>query len=112
MLDDYRPDIVSGATARRRTNIYFLATAVAAWMIPVMSALDQSVVALDTRLRVLDVRAGVVLWEGTAEAGNDERPSGIPGETDEHYLHMRLDQIGSDLAARIHDQLCLRLPGP
>jgi len=92
VLDDYRPDIVSGATARRRTNIYFLATAVAAWMIPVMSALDQSVVALDTRLPILDVRAGVALWEGTAEARNDELPSGIPGETDEHYLHVRLDR--------------------
>lgn len=112
VLDDFRPDIVSGATARRRANIYFLSTVVAAWMIPVLGASNNSVVALETRLDLTDLRAGRILWRGTKTARNDERPSGIPGEGDEHYLQVRLERVGSDLAAQIHDELCLRLRAP
>lgn len=112
VLDDFHPDIVSGATARRRTNVYFLSTLLAAWMIPVMGAFDHSVVALETRLTMTDPRAGRVLWQGTKSARNDERPSGMPGENDEHYVRVRLDRVGSDLAASIHDELCVRLRAP
>jgi hypothetical protein len=111
-LDDFHPDIVSGATARRWTNIYFLSTALAAWMIPVMGAFDHSTVGLEARLTMTDLRAGRTLWQGSKSARNDERPSGMPGENDEHYVGVRLDRVGSDLAAGIHDELCLRLRAP
>lgn len=107
-LDDLFAHVTSAATARRRANIYFTATLLAAWMMPIMSGSGayDSTVEIEAWLSVRSTRSGRSPVRDVKRATATERPSGFPGETDLQFAARVLDRIGANLAVAFFDERC------